>query len=56
VFCGLDRRYPRKGAGMILLFDFFLGVLFGFLLVFLWGFFSAWWRIKNSKRADHETY
>lgn len=29
---------------MIILLDFFLGMLFGCLLVFLWGFFSAWWR------------
>lgn len=32
---------------MIKLFDFLAGVAFGCLLVFLWGFYSAWWRNRN---------
>lgn len=32
---------------MTMLLLFTGGTVFGFLLVFLWGFFGAWWRNKN---------
>lgn len=32
---------------MINLFDFMLGIAFGFFLDFLFGFFVAWWRSRN---------
>jgi hypothetical protein len=28
---------------MINVFDFLLGVVTGWLLIFLWGFYKAWW-------------
>ena len=28
---------------MINLFDFLLGVATGWILIFLWGFYKAWW-------------
>jgi len=39
--------FLRKGAGMINLFDFLLGFATGWILIFLWGFYKAWWEDRH---------